>query len=163
MLRPLHLFVCSGNICRSPMAEALAARLYETEAIRADVASAGTLRLRGQPAAAHAVEAMRLVGLDIARHRSRPLTRELVARSSVVIVMAPEHERAVHDLDPASGGGIVRLWEHAEARAAPRGVPDPIGCDLETYVRCLELIESCLTRWLRTVAKGHGGRGSIGD
>src|SRR5512136_1311836 len=93
------LVVCVGNICRSPMAEALLrARLGHWP--RFDVSSAGLSALVGRPADESTVALMRERGIDISAHRARQLTPRLVAGSDLVLVMETGHERAVLDIAP---------------------------------------------------------------
>ncbi len=103
------LFVCSGNITRSPMAAALA----ELEALRrafdVDVASAGTLGIEGQPAHPRMVAIARSRGLDLTRHRSRGLTADALAWADRVAVMEPEHASIASELAPECAGKLVQL------------------------------------------------------
>ncbi len=85
------LFVCTGNICRSPMAEVLFAHL----APDVEVGSAGTMDWSGQPAHEYAIAAMAERGLDLSAHRSRRLSEYLVDESDLIVVMTRNHGWAV--------------------------------------------------------------------
>ncbi|MGI8809028.1 MAG: hypothetical protein ACR2KK_14550 [Acidimicrobiales bacterium] len=92
------LFLCTGNICRSPMAEVLLRHRLEALGVDARVASAGLLR-SGQPASDHGVDILRGRGLDMTTHRSRAISRELLASADLILAMAREHVREAVVLD----------------------------------------------------------------
>ncbi|MEN0061480.1 MAG: low molecular weight phosphotyrosine protein phosphatase [Myxococcota bacterium] len=96
------LFVCSGNITRSPIAAALAVEQALTLAIDVEVQSAGTLRIDGAPANVQMEAAAREVGIDLSRHRSQPLTEELVRWADFIAAMEPHHLEAIEALDPVA-------------------------------------------------------------
>src|SRR5881396_980473 len=93
------LFVCTGNICRSPMAEGLFRQAVKG---RGDfqVVSAGVGAVEGLPASEHAVRALRDLGIDIFQHRSRMLTNELVERADYIFGMTHSHVDAIMLLYP---------------------------------------------------------------
>ncbi len=132
------LFVCSGNICRSPFAEALARRLND----RADVefASAGTIALTGNSASVTGREVAAELGIDMGTHRATHLTAEVLAASDFVYAMEEEHHAAVLALDP---GARVELL-------SPEGepMPDPYGGDHEEYAASYSLIQDAIVRRL---------------
>jgi len=128
------LFVCSGNTCRSPMAEYALRMLLEKE--RPDkvaVMSAGTLGLRNQPATIYAQEAARIWDLDLSPHRSQALTADLIARSDLVIAMAPEHYQEIIRLDRRSANKTYLMKSFPDNSPNGEAVADPIGMDLEYY------------------------------
>ena len=99
------VFLCTGNICRSPMAEALFRdRLeegYPHLAGEVEVLSAGIAAMEGNPASSHAVQAMDLLwGLDLERHRARPFTLHLAREADLVVAMAREHLLALERIFP---------------------------------------------------------------
>jgi ribose 5-phosphate isomerase B len=89
---PLLLFVCTGNICRSPMAEAIAAHEATRAGIKLRVASAGTAAMQGHGAHDFARDALMPLGLDVQSHRAQQITRELVA-DAVLVVTATKRQR----------------------------------------------------------------------
>jgi protein-tyrosine phosphatase len=108
--RPLRLlFVCSGNVCRSPMAAAIADRVALELAREVEIRSAGTLGLVGRPATPSVVAACREIGLDLAAHRSQGLTEELVRWADRILVMEPEHAVRVRELVPDVGEDLVNF------------------------------------------------------
>jgi protein-tyrosine-phosphatase len=97
---PLHLlFVCSGNLCRSPMAEGIARHIGEQQGIELEARSCGTIARPGMPASERAVIACREKDVDISDHQSQPLTRELVEWADQILVMEENHLHAVNAKD----------------------------------------------------------------
>lgn len=136
------LFVCTGNTCRSPMAEGLLrARLPKHWRGLVEAESCGTGALPGMPATATAQQAARKRGFDISGHRSQPLTRDLVEEADLVVAMEDRHRRAVLDLAP---GADVMLLDEG-------GVPDPIGGSLDDYLETLDLQGSNLPEVVRRI------------
>jgi protein-tyrosine-phosphatase len=126
------LFVCTGNTCRSPLAEAIARR----EAIErglgdVEVASAGTSAWEGAPASDGALLVALERSLDLSNHRAQQLTREIVEAHDVILVMGPHHlERA----EALGGDGKTHLITAFASNGRESGaVSDPFGGDLEGY------------------------------
>ena len=126
------LFVCSGNTCRSPMAAALARDAVDRRGwsyVRVD--SAGASAARGEPAAENGVAALREIGLDLARHESKPVTAGAVEWADLIVVMGPSHAERVRAL----GGGhkLFLLTEFLRGPRAGEPIEDPFGGDLRVY------------------------------
>lgn len=126
------LFVCTGNTCRSALAEAIGAQMARSRA-RPDVvvSSAGTSAWDGAPASDGAL----LVGiernLDLSGHRSRQLSRELVRDADIILAMGPHH---VDRIEALGGTGKTHLLtDYAERSADGRPIIDPFGGGLEDY------------------------------
>ena len=129
------LMVCVGNICRSPMAEALLRARFAGRA-GARVESAGVAALVGRPASPEAQELMAARGLDLSAHRARQLTPELVTGFDLVLVMEEGHRRAVEALAPAARGRVQRL-----GRFGGFDVADPYRAGRPAFEEALALIE----------------------
>jgi len=126
------LFVCTGNTCRSPLAEAIARREAIDRGLSdIEVASAGTSAWEGAAASDGALLVAMERSLDLSGHRAQPLTRELVQQHDVILAMGPHHcERA-----EALGGEGKSFLLSAFAASAPtdRAISDPFGGDLDNY------------------------------
>ncbi|RKX70476.1 hypothetical protein DRP53_04835 [candidate division WOR-3 bacterium] len=134
------LIVCTGNSCRSPMAVG-----YLKEKLKGMpvfVYSAGTIADLGLPAAENAITVMREMGIDISHHQSQPLSRELIIRSDLILVMQPHHRERVLELDPDAGPRTFLLRDFPKGG----GIFDPIGGTVEVYRRCLQLMIPGLDR-----------------
>ncbi len=136
------LFVCTGNLCRSPMAEYLLKELLEKAGIRdVRVHSAGTWAADGEPAAPLALEVCREKGLDLSSHRSRGLAREMLFDSDLVVVMEMDHLHSVEDLLPDALAKTKLLAQFGGERGIVREIADPYGQPKRQYERCFETIQ----------------------
>jgi len=135
------LFVCTGNLCRSPMAEGLcrdaAAKLGKYRAI-----SAGVGAINGLPPTHHSVRAVKELGIDISQQRSQMLTAELVREADLILGMTESHVEAIFSLYPEAEEKTYLLGDF-EDNLAPheREVPDPIGSSYSIYVHCRDRIQ----------------------
>ena len=119
------LFICTGNVCRSPMAEALFRHAVKG---RGDfrVVSAGIGAMDGQPPTSHSVRAMRELGIDISGQRSRMLTAELVRSAHLILGMTHSHVDTVALLYPPAAekpfccGNLTKRWSRTKRTSAIR-------------------------------------------
>ncbi|MEW5993859.1 MAG: low molecular weight protein arginine phosphatase [Candidatus Zixiibacteriota bacterium] len=128
------LLVCTGNTCRSPMAEgALRMLLNKERPGRFEVMSAGTAAAAGYPATLRAIEAARLWDVDITGHRSQPLAPALIDRADLILAMEPMHVHEVLRLRGAANEKTFLLKNFPEPGANGEQVADPIGLSPEVY------------------------------
>lgn len=158
------VFVCTGNLCRSPMAEALMRyTLAQRGCNGIRVSSVGTWANEDSPAMPEAVELLSSRGIDLSRHRSRPVDAEELATADVIVVMTSVHVREIRTAHPDVLPKVLLLKELAEIAPNPdvgTGTPgdrlrglltgtrpesrrsldldDPIGLPIGAYERCAD-------------------------
>lgn len=148
------LFVCTGNICRSPIAEGLFRRLTGNRK-DIEVASAGVHAVRGQPPSLYAVEVCAAEGTDISGLRSQPLTGALVDQATHIFAMTGTHVETIQTLFPQSAEKTFLLREFEEPGTTVwRDLPDPIGLGREVYEDCARIIKNALPSVLAFVEQG---------
>jgi glycine hydroxymethyltransferase len=149
------LFVCTGNICRSPIAEGLFRRLTGNRK-DIEVASAGVHAVRGQPPSLYAVEVCAAEGTDISALRSQPLTGALVDQATHIFAMTGAHLETIQTLFPQSAEKTFLLREFEEPGTTVwRDLPDPIGLGREVYEDCARIIKNALPSVLAFVEQGQ--------
>ncbi|MCX5777384.1 MAG: low molecular weight protein arginine phosphatase [Candidatus Firestonebacteria bacterium] len=127
------LFICTGNTCRSVMAEYYArAKLKELGVSGVAVSSAGVATIDGMPASQGALAVLEEVGMDASPHVSRVLTKEIAEEADKIYALAKSHLEVLEKEFPSVKGKAEIL--------ASKSVPDPIGLTLEEYRDSLDMI-----------------------
>ncbi len=143
------LFLCTGNVCRSPMAEG-----FFRHAVRGRgefrILSAGLGALDGQPPSPYSVQAMKEIGMDISGQRSRALTADLVRSADLILGMTHGHVDTVQLLYPQVAEKTFLLREFDETlKPYEKDISDPIGSSYHVYVDCRDQIEQGITTLLK--------------
>ena len=134
------VFVCTGNTCRSPMAEAIGqfvADALTTDELKIEVASAGVAAGYGHPASAQSVQVMHERGLDLLGHSSQQLSYEIIELADTVLTMTPAHAEAAKQIAPDMVHKISPL-------DPVHPIADPIGQPVEVYRHVAEQLEELI-------------------
>lgn len=136
------LFVCTGNTCRSVMAEAFFRLQWEQDHIpvKAEACSAGLMTVEGLGASHEALVLLQREGLKMEHHRSRPLTRELIAKAHYIFAMTSAHKKSILERFPCHG----KVWTLGEFGGTGKDIADPYGGGREEYSLAAEQIKQNL-------------------
>ncbi len=162
---PKILFVCTGNLCRSPMTSGLFRKRLEKEGLDAayEVRSAGVSAVEGSPASFNAVRAMEEYGVDLGSHRAHLLTAEDIRSADVVVVMEGYHREAIAGKLPEEAHKVHLLSELAGESG---DVEDVYGLDLDEYRAVAQELQALLDaswREILRLADDHAARRAQGE
>ena len=148
--KPFHvLFVCTGNLCRSPMAEGILRHLLKEKNVNSiEVRSAGLFTFENRPAEPLAVEVCHEKGIDISNHRAVLFDLALAEWADLILVMENAHLFYIQNLIPQAKGKIFLLRGFGNLSATGEEIEDPIGQDIEAYRNCYKTLEAEIQRIL---------------
>lgn len=154
---PLITCICTGNICRSPMAakllqHALNAEIDPWSSYR--VISAGVSAVKGAPASIQAINALNKVGLDLSDHRSNQVTKKMIEDSIVVFCMTESHRQYLRRLFPQSKIPIQLFREHIPS-STEKEISDPFGSNLAVYEYCRDSIVEAIPYIIKYLKKTY--------
>ena len=151
------LFVCTGNTCRSPLAEGFLKKILREHSLgEMEIGSAGLAALPGSSASSHAVKVALEGSVSLDEHKARLVKAELITKADLIIVMEPGHRQQLLDRYPHVSDKIYLLRHFARYGSRERGIPDPYGLNLEGYRFCFDDIKECvesLLEWLLEARK----------
>jgi len=180
------LFVCTGNSCRSPMAEGILKRMLgENKLDNFEVFSAGTYNMNGAPPSLFAIEVAKNRSVDLSRHRSRQLSRRILREADLILAMSDVHLKAIREMDekalektyllktfpsrqrrdfqhPTNAGDFQqdRLTSDEDDSQSVWYIKDPIGGSMEDYNLCFLEIENEIRRIFPELKRKAGEKNS---
>nr|WP_282580114.1 low molecular weight protein arginine phosphatase [Natroniella sulfidigena] len=144
------MFVCTGNTCRSSMAEVLFQDLLEKNNLdNYDVESAGIAAVDGKSAARQAIEVMKEEDLDLTTHQTSYLTVDLITEADLILTMTQRHKLSILDAYPQVEDKIYTLKEYAATDNKGLDISDPFGQPLSVYKECAEEIKEELKKVIK--------------
>ncbi|MFO7815712.1 MAG: low molecular weight protein arginine phosphatase [Halanaerobiales bacterium] len=145
------LFVCTGNTCRSPMAEYFARQYIENNNLKDfNVASAGINAATGQSASQEAIKVMKEKGIDISDHKSKSLMEEDLQENDKVLTMTNSHKEVIQDMYDYEN---VYTLKHFVKRCEDRDILDPYGFEVDKYRETRDEIEDAVKKLLAKMSK----------
>lgn len=142
------MFICTGNICRSAMAEGMMKKKIEDRKIEVDVYSCGIYAETGDYATYNAIEAVKEYGVDISSHRATNIRESQIEEMDVILCATVSHRQSVLYLYPRLEGKVYTMKEYAgiDENGKDLDIRDPWGYDENVYCRCALEIEGCLEK-----------------
>lgn len=143
------LFVCTANVCRSPMSEAIFNALADDAELPFHAESAGIAALEGEPMAPKAREALEEIGICAENHRARQIGEEMLEEADLVLAMTPQH---VAELRRLFEGSRVRTLPEYAGASGENGITDPYGSSMIAYRASARQISEYLSRVVKNLA-----------
>ncbi len=148
--KKMFLFLCTGNTCRSPMAAGYLQKLLKEKGVRdIEVKAAGVMTIPGLLATPEAIQVMDSVGVDLRRHRSSQLTRDLIRKADLILGMTPFHVQSALRVSDEARGKTFLFKEYTRSDLKNTQIVDPMGCTLEIYKKVFSEIKHATHRLMK--------------
>lgn len=134
------VFVCTGNTCRSPMAQVIANAVFKSMDMDAEAVSRGIFASEGEPASEYARLAVRNYGLSLEEHRAKQITAQDIADADYVLTMTAEHKRMLERICPAEKLFTLKGF----CFGTDGDISDPFGQSPSVYMECAEELADCI-------------------
>lgn len=143
------LLVCTGNSCRSIMAEGYLNKRLKELGKDITVESVGTSAVSGLKPTLETIKSMNEISVDVTKYKSSALTREMLNSADIILVMEPIHRERIRTLDPFLKDKIFYLKQFKEGNPKDNVISDPIGKPLEFYRKVLNMIMESVEGFLK--------------
>jgi len=141
------LFVCTGNTCRSSMAEVIARQVLAGQRREKEIetSSAGLAAWTGAPASKEAVAVMQEMGSDLSKHRAKLLTREMIKQADLILTMTRTHRVQVCEMVPEAAKKTFTLAAYAKVKG-DEDIIDPLGYSINVYRNCAAVLKDLIAQ-----------------
>ena len=145
------LFVCTGNICRSPMSEYyLRKRLADEDISGVEIDSAGTFALGSNSASLETQQIMESIGVPLADHRSSPITLEKLRAADLILVMEKDHKELIENRMPRMAHKVKLLGSYIKGEEEE--VIDPYGYEKEVHQQSFQQIQDAVENLIKEIS-----------
>lgn len=147
------MFICTGNICRSAMAEGILKKIVKDKKLNIEVYSCGIYAESGDYATYNAVESAKYYDVDISKHRATNIRNSKINEMDVILCATEIHKQTVLYMYPNLEGKVYTMKEYAgiDKNGEDMNINDPWGYDMNVYMNCVEEIYECIQKIIENI------------